>query len=349
MCRVHQFGGRGSNAAWDRVGCFIVWVMATIGFYPHLFVDDLIHIGTRKQVCASQRCLDILVEMLGIYLRLPKRVLACTSAKYIGFIVDTVGCFLQLTVEFMAKIVASIDRLRWAHAKMQSVENLAVLLGLLARASMVVLTGPLHTFHLRALTRAAGKHVNVSAAAKVEVRWWRQLMAGGAWNGRKSFLPALADVPTDSIGESDACERAMGGCFVVGTNIYWFYHEFVSERTRLVEMCTKECLAAATLVYLYGRMFPGARFLMESDSKVTCSNWAKRSCRRGHALSSAMLAVDSATVLCDVSVCLRWIPGETNVRADPISRADWPRWSAAAHPFIPVQLDIPQEWIAQWL
>ncbi len=97
--------------------------------------------------------------------------------------------------------------------------------GLLGRVALAVRKGMLHCFPLRAALRGASTEwASVSAAARTEVAWWRNVAA--TWNGICTLPLPLAERPTEPAGRSDACKVAMCGIwFNPTTQEYrYFYH-----------------------------------------------------------------------------------------------------------------------------
>ena len=352
-----NFGVVGSGFTFGRIAVLVVWVLAVIGLGPELWVDDVLYLGSYKQLAAAQRAADILAQMLGFRWKMAKRVGPAGCVKWIGVDWDIVRHQMRVTPEFLAKITAFIDRDRWAARTHQRRDHLESLLGLLGRAAMAVKNGLMRCFHLRmALRDNKSGWVKISAAACAEAAWWRSIAA--RWNGVCTLPQAIKDRPREPVGRSDSCEESMGGIWWhERSQVYrYYFHVWCSDRAAALDMCAKECLAAATFIMMYAReqrlqAMPLPAYMMQTDSMVTVQCWERRSAAHSPGVTHALLALDDATTEFDVAtyVYLDHIPGVKNPLADAVSRAQWPKLRELTHPFPCVRVPIPVQWTTAWL
>ena len=352
-----NFGVLGSGFSFGRIAVLVVWVLSVLGLGPELWVDDLLFIGTIKQITCAQRAATIMSKMLGFNWKISKSVGPSDCVRWCGFDWDFAKHQMRATPEFLAKIVKFIDATQWAHAARQRRKNLESLLGLLGRAALAVRKGMLHCFHLRAALRGASlEWASVSTAARTEVAWWRNVAA--TWNGICTLPLPLSERPTEPAGRSDACEVAMGGIWFnpAAQEYRYFYHAWDSPRAATLDMCAKECLGAATLVMLCARdmritQMPLPAFMVETDSMVTVQCWERRSAGHSAGVAHALLALDEASTLFDISTYtyLNHIPGVKNPLADAVSRAQWDTVMNLTRPFRCVRVLIPKAWQMRWL
>ncbi len=113
-------------------------------------------------------------------------------------------------------------------------------------------------------------------------------------------------------------------------------------------MCAKECLGAATLVMLCAFM---VAFMVETDSMVTVQCWERRSAGHSAGVAHALLALDEATTLLDVSTYtyINHIPGVKKPLADALSRAQWDKVAHLTRPFRCLRVETPAAWQMRWL
>ena len=81
-----NFGVVGSGFSFGRIAVHIVWVLCVLGFIVELWVDDLIYLGSTKQIAAGQRAADMLAQLYGFKWKLPKRIGPSDVVKWIGFL-----------------------------------------------------------------------------------------------------------------------------------------------------------------------------------------------------------------------------------------------------------------------
>ncbi len=60
-----SFGFRGSSFRFGRIAVLVVWVLSVPGLGRELCVDELLFIGTIKQITCDQRAATILSKMFG--------------------------------------------------------------------------------------------------------------------------------------------------------------------------------------------------------------------------------------------------------------------------------------------
>ena len=352
-----NFGVVGSGFSFGRIAVLVVWVLAVLGLGPELWVDDILHIGTSKQITCGQRAASIMAQMMGFNWKVAKTVGPSDCVRWVGWDWDIPAHQMRATPEFLAKIVSFIDCTQWPTRAVQRRSKLESLLGLLGRAALAVRNGLLHCFHLRvALRRAAADWAMISQDARDEVAWWRNIAA--RWNGVCTLPMPIADRPTEPAGRSDSCGLAMGGIWFNprAREYRYFFHQWESERAATLDMCAKECLGAATLIMLCARdlnvkQMALPAFMVETDSMVTVQCWERRSAGRSAGVAHALLAVDEATTLYDVSTYtyLNHIPGVKNPLADAVSRAHWETVRDLTSPYHCVRVKIPASWQMRWL
>ncbi len=96
---------------------------------------------------------------------------------------------------------------------------------------------------------------------------------------------------------------------------------------------------------------PLPAFMVETDSIVTVQCWERRSAGHSAGLAHALLALDEASTLFDISTYtyLNHIPGVKNPLADAVSRAQWDTVTHLTRPFRCVRVEIPAAWQMRWL
>jgi hypothetical protein len=352
-----NFGMVGSGNSFGRIAVHIVWVLCVLGFIIECWVDDLIYLGSTKQIAAGQRAADMLAELYGFFWKLPKRVGPSDVVRWIGFLFDLPNQQMRLTPEFLAKMRAFIDATNWVSRTSQRVAALQSLLGLIGRAARAIRNGLLHCYHLRrALRTAHGDWVHISPEARAEVLWFRDIAA--RWDGVRTFPLAPALRPTAPAGQSDSCEASMGGIWwdELAQAYRYFFHEWRSARSAHWDMIAKEALAVAAFIVLYGRRqrlraLAIPAYLVQTDSLVTAQCWTSQRTGKAEGVAHAMLALDDATTVFDVDtyVHVEHIAGVSNVLADPVSRAQWDKLQHLTHPFPLIREQIPAAWMTRWL
>lgn len=150
-----NFGVMGSGNSFGRIAVHIVWVMCVLGFIIECWVDDLIYLGTTKQIAAGQRAADMLAKLYGFFWKLPKRVGPSDVVRWIGFLFDLPNQQMWLAPEFLGKLRAFIDSTSWVSRTSQRVSALQSLLGPIGRAARAIRNGLLHCYHLRRALRTA--------------------------------------------------------------------------------------------------------------------------------------------------------------------------------------------------
>ena len=165
----------------------------------------------------------------------------------------------------------------------------------------------------------------------------------------------VADRPTEPAGRSDACELAMGGIWFNprAREYRYFFHQWESARAATLDMCAKECLGAATLIMLCARdlgvkQMALPAFMVETDSMVTVQCWERRSAGQSAGVAHALLAVDEATTLYDVSTYTYPTPHPRR-EEDAVSRAHWESMRDLTRPYRCVRVEIPAWWRTRWL
>lgn len=249
---------------------------------------------------------------------------------------------MRVTAEFLAKITAFIDCDRWTVRSRLRRDRLEALLGLLGRAAMAVKNGLMRCFHLRmALRDNKCDWVKISAAAAcAEATRWRSIAV--RWNDVCTLPQALKDRPREPVGRSDSCEQYR-----------YCFHVWCSQRATTLDMCAKECLAAATFIMMYAReqrlhAMPLQAYMMQTDSMVTVQCWERRSAAHSPGVAHALLAVDDATTEFGVETYVYL--GVKNPLADAVSRAQqWAKLCELTHPFPCVRVPIPPQWMTAWL
>ncbi len=77
----------------------------------------------------------------------------------------------------------------------------------------------------------------------------------------------------------------------------------------------------------------------------------RRSAGQSAGVAHALLALDEATTLLDVSTYtyINHIPGVKNPLADAVSRAQWDKVAHLTRPFRLLRVEVPVAWQMRWL
>ncbi len=124
MVKRCHFGVVGSGNSFGRIAVHIVWGLCALGFIIECWVDDLIYLGSTKQIAAGQRAAAMLAELYEFFWKLPKRVGPADVVRWIGFLFDLPNQQMQLTAEFLAKLRAFIHATSWVSRSSQRVASL---------------------------------------------------------------------------------------------------------------------------------------------------------------------------------------------------------------------------------
>ena len=146
ISKVMNFGGVGSGNAFGRVALFVVWQLSVCGWLSELCVDDLVVLGSRKQVGVAQHFLHMIADVLECSWKSAKRVTPTSAATYNGFVWDLGARQMRLTPQFLAKTNFVVDSAGWLSKHRQSRTAVESMIGLLARACMAIYFGKLFIF-----------------------------------------------------------------------------------------------------------------------------------------------------------------------------------------------------------
>ena len=308
------FGCRSSGAACVRMTSAIAWIMAQMGYYTTVYVDDFI--GAEPSYLAASKAFNNFIrlcELLGIDLAKDKCFPPCVRLIWLGFHLDAECMSISIPKEKLEKVLKECDG--WLRRPKASKKALQSLVGRLNHISSCISPGRKFLSRvLRALSKAHNSlYVQVDDELRRDVSWFRQFAK--QFNG-VSLIPPK--VPPVWLIECDSCLTG-GGAYSPKTYFAEEYdHDFAAKFNTIHE------LEAINLVEAVASLSPvhpqGLEISINTDNMASaCALESGRCSDPVLGMCARELWLFAAVASCTISVHHK--PGSTLILADALSRA----------------------------
>ena len=318
------FGLRSAPKIFTAIADAVEWCFQDRGVqHVYHYLDDYITIGRPD----TKECADnmaIMVETcgkLGVPLAPEKCEGPATCITYLGIEVDS-GCMeLRLPPEKLLRVKAVV--IEWLGRKAGKRRDLESLVGLLQHAAKVVRPGRRFVrriIQLMASVKSRDRFIRLNAEFRSDLQWWNRFLDG--WNG----IGILQDPAAEIVDiESDA--SGSWGCAAVW-GPHWLQWQW-SEKAQQWHIAPKELLPVLLACAVWGEEWSGKLIQCHCDNMavvevINCGYSKDRE------LMHLLRCLFFITEHWRMSIRAVHIPGKDNVRADALSRNDFPRLLQAA-------------------
>ena len=258
-----------------------------------------------------------------------KTVLPARVQKFVGVVINSARFSLSLPQDKLSVLLAGVSEVLRRRTVARKV--LQRLVGRMQWASRVIYGG--RVFMRSCLdglstVKHPGHHVTLTAQMKADLGWWLQHAA--CHNGRLSLAVGLPSL----LVFTDACLSPVPS---IGVFCEWAFVSLSGASLAALGLSLPpdgadinvwECFAILAAVHLFGPWWRGSRVLVHYDNAATVA-WLTGGGPRPVAARALVQEMFGLCVRLHIRLSVQHIPGTSNVLADALSRAQWPRFGPA--------------------
>ena len=319
------FGVRTSPPIWDRVASALTWILKRekgVRWEVVYYVDDFLLIVPHGEDPVKAAALfDAVCAELGLVVAKDKNEGPTTRLVFTGTGIDTESMTIYVPEDRKKELMSLVgDAVEHGAAKgWVSYKKAASLVGKIMFACRAMPAAKPFGWHLMQALGTGKKRVKIGDAAMRDLLWWQAHLP--KWSGC-SLLNLSEWIAGKSIElETDASKYGWG---IVWGNRWacgrWTREERENAmREKRESMPWFELYAIVRAAKEWGHMWKGKRITFTGDCRGITQALNKNYMRKP-AMAALLRVLSNCAVKHEFEWRCRWIEGETNVRADPISR-----------------------------
>ena len=285
------------------------------------YLDDTIVINSSKEACADSLAIILdTCKQAGFRVQDKKTCGPTKVIEFLGITIDTIQGKLCISSDKVAELRSLLTR--WLHKKSATKRELLSLLGKLAFASQVVVSGVKFTRRLTNLSKLVknlNHRVTLTQEAKKDLKWWYCCLIGH--NG-VSYFPRELHIDTCEIMHSDASDIACGAVYRDKWTILEYQGPYEHAKSKLIAY--REMLALVLAVATFGPLVKNKQVLMNVDNETV-----RLSIIKGYSREDDLMALIRSLYFYASIYHLDYrvirVTSAENISADAISRKDWHR------------------------
>ena len=288
-------------------------------------LDDFLAIDMPQPEANAYRTMAILIHVfggLGIPLNPDKTLGPVTQLQFLGVILDTVKMEVRLPADKVARILELLAN--FVGKRRCTKRHLLQLIGHLVFACRTCV--PLRSFISRLLQASRSTPylhywIELDHQCKADTRMWQTLL--NQWNGVCMFLDdeysSLADLAVFTDSSSTV---GFGGWYEPAQEYFkgtWEDHMGAIKKSEFPSMALLEIYPVAIACMIWGKYFTQKRIMFHCDNLATCQilNKGRSKCPE---IMKIMRRLAMVAVQYNFAFRAIWLPSETNVHADALSR-----------------------------
>ena len=298
----------------QRVSNAIAWIHTQMEYNIFNYVDDFLGVENENIICASFTAFISLLKNLNIHTSPGKIVEPTPKIEFLGTFFDAINMKIEVPKEKLEEIKGILKT--WLLKTSATRRELESIIGKLQFAARAVRPGRIFVSRLLNWLRTLGQNRSTKYFIPVEARrdiaWWGRYMEH--FNGT-----AIMWLHTDPVQQkkftTDASLEGYGGI----TGCHYFRGKFPKHFKNQYQIVHLEMWAVLVAVKLWGCMFAGTYFWVETDNQAIMSV-LNTGASRDVFLQNALRELTMHAAIHQFVIKAKYINTKNNVITDSLSR-----------------------------